>query len=102
MRPTGQYPGSIYDLRVVMRLSTCTNIIRNRNFLPFVSTWVHSQKFGAIQLLIVLVFCVVFFFILFVFILCLVPNVGCITDLSIIDWPFGSYNIYLFAMTYLC
>lgn len=61
MRPTGQYPGSIYDLRVVMRLSTCTNIIRNRNFLPFVSTWVHPQKFGAIQLLIVLVFCVVFF-----------------------------------------
>jgi hypothetical protein len=38
-------------------------------------------------LIIFLVFCCIF--ILFVFVLCLVPNVACVSRLSILDYPFG-------------
>ena len=48
-------------------------IIRGRNYLPFVSTWVHPGCWYGSVLLIFLVFCVVLCFgVLFIFILCVV------------------------------
>jgi len=34
--------------------------------------------------------------------LCLVPNIAYVSDLSIIDYSFGSSSVYLFAMIYFC
>jgi len=56
--------------------------------LPFEGAWVHPQFFVRSVLLVVLVFCVVFFY-LFVIILSCVPDVAGVSGLSILDCPFG-------------
>ena len=63
-------------------------LITNRNFLPFVSTWVHPWLLVGSVLLTVLVVCAVSYF---VFVLCLVcpmlaVSLGC---------PLGFSNVYL-------
>ena len=65
----------------------CGCLTRHRNSLPFSqSTCIHPLFFlvGSV-LLIFLVFCVEFF-LLFVFVLCLVPNVACVFGLSIFQF----------------
>jgi hypothetical protein len=102
MRPTGQYPGSIYDLRVVIEIINVHKYYTKQELLTFREHMGSPTEIWCNPVTHCFSFLCCFFFILFVFILCLVPNVGCITDLSIIDWPFGSSNIYSFAMTYFC
>lgn len=52
------------------------------NFLPYASMRIHHRFFGGSKLVIVFLFSVLC---LFVFILCLVPNVTCVSGLSILD-----------------
>ena len=55
----------------------------NRNCLPFASTWVHIDSVYNAHFC---SFCVVCW-VLFVFVLCLVPTVVCVSVLSILDGP---------------
>jgi hypothetical protein len=66
--------------------------IRKRNcLLSFTSTWIHPWISVGSILFIHLTFfvCCVVFSVLFVIILCLLPNVYCVSGLSILHWPFG-------------
>jgi hypothetical protein len=55
---------------------------RTMNCLPLASGWVHPSF--CFVLIICWVFCVVFFFLLFIFLLCLVHNVVCVSGLYIL------------------
>lgn len=75
-------------------VSAC--FIRNRNCLFFVSTWIHPLLWVTH---VYLVFCVVVF-VLFVIVLCVVPNVACVSMLSSLDLSFG-FHMRLFIDGYL-
>ena len=93
---------SVFNLRVVFVISySCMNfyrvwlyeqhercLIRNRNCLPFAKGWGSPPYFWRGSVLIIyFVFCVVDFF--FVFVLCFLPSVACVSRLSILDCLFG-------------
>jgi hypothetical protein len=62
----------------------------NRKTAQLLITWVHPQIFDGVCVDHLFSFLFHFyFFILFVFVLCLVPNVACISRLSILGYPFG-------------
>ena len=68
------------------------SLIRNKNCLPFASTWINPLFLGDPMLLIFVVYCFVLCFVLFCFI-CLrhlssVPNVAKVSRLSILDCTF--------------
>ena len=62
--------------------------IRSRNFLRFREHLGSSPFFVGSVLLIFLDFCE-FIFVMPSFVVCLVPNVACVSGLSILDYPFG-------------
>jgi hypothetical protein len=66
---------------------------RTMNCLPLASGWVHPSF--CFVLIICWVFCVVVFFLLFIFLLCLVNNVFCVSGLYIL------YCLFRFPLSFI-